>query len=411
MGASIRWSRQVNGGLTRPTTTFDSSQLCPTFANGKIDREGGAFVQDRWTMDRVTLSLGSAFRLVQCQPALGSLSPVAHHAEPQLRRAGVRQRPPKRLDAEGGRLMGRVRRRQDGAQGELRKYVLGQSLVASNPLIALSSSNVVTTATRTWTDNDGNFIPDCDLTNPGLQGPTQPAPQQVDTCGTVNPLFYSGLSTVTAVDPATGRTVGAGDDEARYGWEKRPYSWEFSLSAQREIGKGVSVNGGYFRRWFGNFLVTDNLSNLASDYDAYSITPSLIPPPPASAGGATLPGDIFTSGFYSPTAAAAARGVNNFVGLSDTFFPGSNVIDHWNGFDLGVNAQARRTASSSRAARAPGDRSPTTATSSIRRTPASSAPGRRSSRASGHQLGEHLPRRAGVADAGEVPRFVHRAED
>ena len=76
----------------------------------------------------------------------------------------------------------------------------------------------------------------------------------------MNPLFYSGLSTVTAVDPATGQTVGAGDDEARYGWGKRPYSWEFSLSAQRELGKGVSVNGGYFRRWFGNFLVTDNLS-------------------------------------------------------------------------------------------------------------------------------------------------------
>ena len=52
------------------------------------------------------------------------------------------------------------------------KYVLGQSLVASNPLIALSSSNVTTTATRNWTDNDGDFIPDCDLTNPGAQSPT-----------------------------------------------------------------------------------------------------------------------------------------------------------------------------------------------------------------------------------------------
>ena len=195
------------------------------------------------------------------------------------------------------------------------KYVLGQSLVASNPLIALSSSNLTLTSTRTWVDNNGNFVPDCDLTNARLQGPTQTgANQQVDTCGTVNPLFYSGLSTVTAVDPATGRTVGAGDDEARYGWGKRPYSWEFSLSAQREIGKGISVNGGYFRRWFGNFLVTDNLSNLASDYDTYSITPTLIPRPPTSAGGATLPSNILTSGFYSQTAAAAARGANNFVG-------------------------------------------------------------------------------------------------
>ena len=162
------------------------------------------------------------------------------------------------------------------------KYVLGQSLVASNPLIDLSSNNVTTTGTRTWTDNDGDFIPDCDLTNPGAQSPTAAGGlRQVDTCGTVNPLFYTGLSTVNSLDPATGQFVGAGDDQARYGWQKRPYSWEFSLSAQREIGKGVSVNGGYFRRWFGNFLYTDNLSVQASDYDPYSITPSLIPAAPA----------------------------------------------------------------------------------------------------------------------------------
>ena len=35
------------------------------------------------------------------------------------------------------------------------------------------------------------------------------------------------------------------------------------------------------------------------------------------------------------TAGASAR--IDFVGVSDAFFPGSNVTDHWNGFDLGVN--------------------------------------------------------------------------
>ena len=50
------------------------------------------------------------------------------------------------------------------------KYVLGQSLVASNPLIALSSSNVVLTATRTWADNNGNFIPGLRSDEPGRTG-------------------------------------------------------------------------------------------------------------------------------------------------------------------------------------------------------------------------------------------------
>jgi hypothetical protein len=331
-------ARMVNGRLTRPTTTFDSSQLCPTFANGKIDGEGGMFLQDRWTVDRVTLSLGlrldwfnASLPSVHLAPSL--TTPNRNFDTPAF--DSVRQ---KDWTPKAGASWDLFGDGKTALKVNFAKYVLGQSLVASNPLIALSSSNVVTTATRTWADNNGNFIPDCDLTNASLQGPTQTgANQQVDTCGTVNPLFYSGLSAVTAVDPATGRTVGAGDDDARYGWGKRPYSWEFSMSAQREIGSGISMNGGYFRRWFGNFLVTDNLSNLAGDYDTYSLTPTLIPQPPSSAGGATLPGTILTSGFYSPTAAAAARGVNNFVGLSDAFFPGSNVTDHWNGFDLGVN--------------------------------------------------------------------------
>jgi hypothetical protein len=331
-------ARQVSGGLTIPTTTYNSSQLCPTFTNGKINQEGGLFLQDRWTMNRVTLSLGvrmdwfyASLPSVHLGPSL--LTPTRNYDVPAFDSVKNKDWTPKVGAAWDVFGDGKTALKVNFA-----KYVLGQSLVASNPLIALSNSNVVTTATRVWTDNNGNFIPDCDLTNPGAQGPTAAGGlNQVDTCGTVNPLFYSGASVVTAVDPATGQTVGAGDENSRYGWQKRPYSWEFSLSAQRELSKGISVNGGYFRRWFGNFLVTDNLSVQASDYDQYSITQSAIPAAPASAGGASLPSAIITSGFYTPTAAAAARAANNFVGLSDLFFPGSNVIDHWNGFDLGVN--------------------------------------------------------------------------
>ena len=130
----------------------------------------------------------------------------------------------------------------------------------------------------------------------------------------------------------------AADDDARYGWGKRPYSWEFAVAGQRELTRGISVSGGYFRRWFGNFLVTDDLSHTAADYDRYSITRSLIPPAPASAGGATLPGGIYTSDFFNQKAGTVA-GSNNFIGRGETFFPGSNQIDHWNGFDVSVNAR------------------------------------------------------------------------
>src|SRR4029079_19422174 len=49
------------GTVTTASTSYDPSLLCPTFATGKVDGEGGLYAQDRWTMDRVTLSLGVRF--------------------------------------------------------------------------------------------------------------------------------------------------------------------------------------------------------------------------------------------------------------------------------------------------------------------------------------------------------------
>lgn len=77
------------------------------------------------------------------------------------------------------------------------------------------------------------------------------------------------------------------------------------------------------------------------DYDRYSITSSLIPAPPASAGGAQLPSDIYNADFLNQKIGTVA-GSNNFIGRGETFFPGSNQIDHWNGFDLGLNARLPR---------------------------------------------------------------------
>jgi hypothetical protein len=44
------------------------------------------------------------------------------------------------------------------------------------------------------------------------------------------------------------------------GWGKRQYDWNFGIQVQQELLPRVSVNVGYFRRWFGNFFVTDNLA-------------------------------------------------------------------------------------------------------------------------------------------------------
>jgi hypothetical protein len=154
--------------------------------------------------------------------------------------------------------------------------------------------------------------------------PDEPAPARADAGR--RPNFYD-----TALRPNL-----AVMDDARYGWGKRPYSWEFAVAAQHELGRGVAVNGGIFRRWFGNFLVTDNTSATVDDFTPFSVTPGLIPASPASAGGETLPSGINTTGFYNLNPGVAA---NNLQGLSKTMFPDSNVYDRWAGFDLGLSAR------------------------------------------------------------------------
>ncbi len=325
--------RQVNGGFVGGDTSVRPD--CPTPALGspnKVTSEGGIYVQDRWTINRLTVSGGLRFDWFNSEnpsfhlgPSL--LTPNRDYEVPAFSTTRYKDITPKIAAAYD--LFGTGKTALKVNYG---RYVLGQALVIGG-LASQAGYNVQLTSSRTWVDNNLNFIPDCDLTNPLAQGPTLTGAQnQVDTCNApigANLNFYD----------QTLRPNLAVQDDARYGWGKRPYSWEFSVSAQHELNPTLSVYGGTFWRWFGNFLVTDNTSATVSDYTPYSITESLIPPAPASTGGQTLPSDILTTGFFNVNANVAT---NNQQGLSKTMFPGSNVYDHWFGFDVGLNARLPR---------------------------------------------------------------------
>ncbi len=326
--------RFVNGAFTTPATSIQAG--CPTDAAGSPNRvrtEGGAFVQDKWTLNRVTISAGVRLDWFDSQnPAFhlypSLLTPLRNYDIPAFDTTRYRDWTPKvgvAWDVFGDG--------KTAIKANVGKYMLGQALVVGG-LASQPGYNVQLTSSRGWVDNNKNFIPDCDLTRNTNQGPTQTGiDNQVDTCLAAvgaNGLFYSN-----SLNPNL-----AVQDDARYGWGKRPYSWEFSVSAQREIGRGVSVNGGVFRRWFGNFLVTDDTNHLATDYTQFSIPASAIPAAGPSAGGTALPGTgLNTTGFFNVN---DSRPATNLTGLSDSMFPGSNVYDHWFGFDLGINARLPR---------------------------------------------------------------------
>jgi hypothetical protein len=189
----------------------------------------------------------------------------------------------------------------------LNKFLQGQGLNAlgsdPNPV-----NTAVTNTNRSWADANRNFVPDCDLTNPLVNG----------ECGPMaNPNFGKTQPGATF------------DPDVLTGWGHRTSNWEFSTSMQHEILPRVSVDVGYFRRWYGNFRVTDNLAVSASDYQQFSLT---VPSDPRLPGG----GSYTLPGLFDLVPTAFGRPANNFNTLSDKY---GKQIDHWNGVDITVNAR------------------------------------------------------------------------
>ena len=113
--------------------------------------------------------------------------------------------------------------------------------------------------TRTWNDANHNYIPDCDLSTrtPGANG----------ECGPLaNPNFGSN-------DVAALLNQLKFDPNFQNGWNKRGYNWEFSAGVQQQLGPRMSVDVGFFRRWYGNFQVVDNTAlNTATDFNYINLT-------------------------------------------------------------------------------------------------------------------------------------------
>jgi hypothetical protein len=173
-----------------------------------------------------------------------------------------------------------------------------------NPLARITLST-----TRSWTDTDKDFVPDCNLANTAKNA----------ECG---PLADQNLG--------RNRFSRTYDPTLTEGWSTRPYQWEMGASVQHELVPRVSLNVGYYRRWFGNFYTTDNRLVGPSDFDPFQLTVAADPRLPNAAA-------YTITGLYDLNPTKFGQ-VDDYRTRSSYY---GEQSENWHGVDVTFNARLR----------------------------------------------------------------------
>jgi hypothetical protein len=269
----------------------------------------GIYAQDRWTVNRMTLSGGIRLDMLNESTSAFTLGPHRWLPNRNTFYEAVEDVPNwKDINPRGSVAFDLFGNGKTALKGSASRAVMQNSIAlanANNP-----ATTVQTQTQRTWSDANGNFTPDCVLTNGAANG----------ECGPwVVPSFGTSL-------PGTRY-----DRAIMEGWGVRPYNWEFSAGIQQEVIPRLSVSAAWFRRIYGNFNILDNEALSASDFTRFSVLA-----PSTSTPGGTLPNaGQWIDGLYDPNILVAP---NNVIKDASVF---GETVSHWSGFDISVDARLR----------------------------------------------------------------------
>ena len=230
----------------------------PYELQNRFRHDMGLYAQDQWAIRRLTLNLGLRYDYFNGYVPAQNVPATPNGWLPARSYAQVNNVPLwKDLNPRVGGAYDLFGNGRTALKASLGRYV-AKSVVeianANNPIVA--SVNQVS---RAWDDSffgpgdprTGNFKPDCDLANRLLNG--ECGPLQNQNFG--NPVVTTRYS-----------------DSVLKGFGVRPYNWDMSAEVQHQIGRDMSVSAGYYRNWYGNFRVTDNLAVSPADYSPYCVT-------------------------------------------------------------------------------------------------------------------------------------------
>ena len=273
----------------------------------------GIYMQDRWTMNRLTL--GGGIRLDMQNESTEPFTAGPHRWLPNrnVSFAAVENVPNwKDINPRISAAYDLFGNGKTAIKGSASRGVQQDSIgiaLANNP-----ATTLVTQTNRSWNDANRDFVPNCDLTNGAANG--ECGPWLVPNFGSANPATVYSPSIMN-------------------GWGVRPWNWEFSAGVQQQIVPRLSASIGYFRRVYGNFFITDNEALGPNDFTQYSVIA------PANAGGVggamgTLPNAGQTvTGIFDQNALV----LNRFV-VKDASVYGDQK-SHWDGVDVTLDARLR----------------------------------------------------------------------
>ena len=167
--------------------------------------------------------------------------------------------------------------------------------------------------TRTWTDGNGNFNPDCDLLNPAANT------RGGDTCGAITNQLFGQYILTNNYDPAL-----------LTGWGVRSADWDLGFTLQQQIMPRASLEVAYTRRWYSGFTVTDNQALATNELSPYTVTAPLDSRLPGGGG--------YTVGTLYDVASNKFGQVNNLIIDSSKY---GEEYQYFNGVDVTLNLRLR----------------------------------------------------------------------